>query len=172
MKRGADTYPFTGQFDVGGVARQVVSRPKTNAWVVGMGLDFAAQQLRGWVSNGVSGGWVADLLAERAVFDARTNPATQYAGKYTLSIPGATNEDGTVWLGDGYLTLSVDAGGQVTYSGSLADGTSVGPASVPVSARGMSPCMCRCIAAKGRCGVGWGLTRISRRGLGGLAELD
>jgi hypothetical protein len=136
LKRGADTYPFTGQFDVGGVARQVVSRPKTNAWVVGMGLNFAAQQLSGWVSNGVSGGWVAELGADRAVFDARANPATQYAGKYTLNIPGATNWDGTVWLGDGYLTLSVDTGGNVTYSGSLADGTSVGPASVSLSRYG------------------------------------
>jgi len=149
LKRGADTYPFTGQFDVGGVARQVVSRPKTNTWVVGMGLDFAAQQLRGWVSNGVSGGWVADLLAARAIFDARTNPATQYAGSYTLSIPGGTNANGTVWLGDGYLTLSVGAGGTLNYSGSLADGTSVGPATMPVSREGYVPLYVPLYSGKG-----------------------
>jgi hypothetical protein len=133
---GAKTYPFAGQFDVAGAARQVVSRTKTNAWVLGMGLDFAAQQVRGWVSNAVSDGWVADLQGDRRVFDTRTNPAAQYAGKYTLSIPGATNENGTVWLGDGYLVLSVDAGGKMTYSGSLADGSSIGPTSVPVSGAG------------------------------------
>ena len=149
LKCGADTYPFTGQFDVGGVARQVVSRPKTNAWVVGISLNFAAQQLSGWVSNGVSGGWVAELGADRAVFNAQTNPATQYAGKYTLSIPGATNWDGTVWLGDGYLTLSVDTGGNVTYSGSLADGTSVGPASASLSRYGYFPLYVPLYSGKG-----------------------
>jgi hypothetical protein len=117
----------------------VVTGPRTNAWVLAMGLDFAAQELRGWVSNGVSGGWVAELLADRAVFDARTNPATQYVGKYTLNIPGDSNQNGTVGLGDGYLTLSVDAGGKMTYSGSLAESTVVGLGSVPVSQAGYVP---------------------------------
>ena len=139
LKCGAGSYPFTGQFDVAGQASKVVARRGANAWVVTMGLDFAAQELWGSVSNGVSGGWVADLFADRAVFDARTNPATQYAGKCTVSIPGGTNEDGKVWLGNGILTISVDTGGKMTYSGSLADGTSVGPASVPVSKDGYVP---------------------------------
>ena len=57
LKRGASSYPFTGQFDVAGRASKVLlSRSGTNAWVVAAGLDFYAQQLRGWVSNGVSGG--------------------------------------------------------------------------------------------------------------------
>jgi len=139
LKPGSSSYPLSGQFDVAGRAINVVSRTRANAWVVGLGLDFGAQQLRGWVSNGVPGGWVADLLADRAVFDAQANPATQYAGKYTLSIPGAINQDGTVPLGDGYLTLTVDAGGQMTYTGSLADGTAVGPVSVPISGEGYVP---------------------------------
>ena len=91
------------------------------------------------MSNGVSGGWVADLRADRAVFDAGTNPATRLAGSYTVSIPGLPGEDGTVWMGDGYLTVAVDAGGRMTGSGSLADGTSVGPVSVPVSGEGYLP---------------------------------
>ena len=81
----------------------------------------------------------AGLLADRVVSEARSNPATQYAGKYTLSIAGNTNEDGTVWFGDGYLTLSMNAGGKMKFSGSLADGTSVGAGSVPVGGHGYSP---------------------------------
>jgi hypothetical protein len=149
LKPGSNSYALSGQFDLAGRASQVVSRPGTNAWGVGMGLDFGARQLRGWVSNGMTGGWVADLLADLAVFDARTNPATQYVGKYTLSIPGDTNQDGTVWLGDGYLTLSVDAGGKLTYSGSLADGASTGPASVPVSGEGYVPLYVPLYSGKG-----------------------
>ena len=57
LKRGSSSYPFTGQLNLGGQARQSVSRARTNPWVLGLALDFAAQQLQGWVSNGVSGGW-------------------------------------------------------------------------------------------------------------------
>ncbi|HVM47117.1 MAG TPA: putative Ig domain-containing protein [Candidatus Acidoferrum sp.] len=138
VKQGTNSYPFTGQFDVSGAAYQVVSRPKTNAWVLGMGLHFADQQVRGWLSNAVSGGAVADFVTDRAVFDAHTNPATAYTGKYTLNLPGATL-GGAVSLGDSYLTLVVDAGGNAIYSGSLADGTAMGPVSVPVSAAGNVP---------------------------------
>jgi hypothetical protein len=139
LKPGSSGYALSGRFDVAGRASQVVSRPGASPWGVGMELDFAAQQLHGWVSNRVSGGWVAGLLADRAGFDARTNPATQYVGNYTLRIPGDTNEDGTVSLGEGYLTLSVDVGGKMAFSGSLADGTSVGPGSVPVCQEGYIP---------------------------------
>jgi hypothetical protein len=139
LKQGGNSYRLTGQFDMAGQASAVVLRRGASSWALPMQLDFAAQQLRGWVSNNVSGGWVADLVADRAVFNSRTNPATQYAGKYTVNIPGGTNEDGSVWLGDGYLTLSVDTGGKATYGGSLADGTSVGPVSVPVARDGFLP---------------------------------
>jgi hypothetical protein len=139
LKCGNSSYPFTGQFDAAGRDARVVARPGANAWGIMLSLDFAAQGLWGAVSNGVSGGWVADLRADRAVFDAGTNPATRLAGSYTVSIPGLPGEDGTVWMGDGYLTVAVDAGGRMTGSGSLADGTSVGPVSVPVSAEGYLP---------------------------------
>jgi len=139
VKQGTNKYAFAGQFDLGGVAYQVVSRPKTNPWVLGMGLHFADQQVRGWLSNAVSGGGVAEFVTDRAVWDAHTNPATAYAGKYTATLPGGGSHSGAMSLGDGYLTLAVDTGGNVTYSGSLADGTAVGPFSVPVSAAGNVP---------------------------------
>ncbi|MCX6916672.1 MAG: Ig-like domain-containing protein, partial [Verrucomicrobia bacterium] len=149
LKCGTSTYPFTGQFDVAGQSDKVILRPGTNAWAVAMRLDFSARGLWGAVSNGVIGGWVADLLADQAVFDARTNPATWYAGSYTLNIPGGTNQDGTIRLGDGYLTLGVDTGGKMTYSGWLAEGTAVGPISVPVSAGGHAPLYVPLYSGKG-----------------------
>ena len=91
LKCGATSYPFTGQFDLGGAARQLVSRPKATAWALAMQLDIGAQQVRGGVSNAVRGGWAADLLANRAGFDARTHPATQYAGKST-GVPSGRDE--------------------------------------------------------------------------------
>jgi hypothetical protein len=71
-----------------------------------------------------------------------------------VDIPGGTNEDGTVWLGDSYLTLTVDTGGKVTYSGYLADGTPVGPASVPVSGIGTVPVYAPLYTSKGSI-FGW-----------------
>ena len=139
LKRGSASYALTGQFNLAGEATQVVQRPRTHPWFLTMQLDFGLPQLHGSLSNGVSGGWVAHLEADRKVFDARANPATNYAGKYTLVIPGGTDENGSVWLGDGYMSLQVDAGGNVTYSGSLADGTTIGPVTVPVSADGWVP---------------------------------
>jgi len=149
LKRGTGSYPFTGQFDLAGRANKAVSRPGTNAWVVAMWVDFAAQQLLRWVSNSVSGGWASPLLADRAAFDTRTNPAAQYAGQYTLRIPGGTNEDGTLALGDGYLTLSVALGGQMTFRGSLADGTTVGLASTAVCRMGFVPLYVPLYSGKG-----------------------
>ncbi len=154
LKCGTSTYPFTGQFDVAGQSGKVVLRPGTNAWVVAMQLQFAVQEVWGAVSNGVIGGWVAELRADRAVFDARTNPATRFAGSYTLNIPGGTNSDGTVRLGDSYLTPVVDAGGKMTYSGWLADGTAVGPISVPVSGGGHAPVYVPLYSGKGSL-LGW-----------------
>ncbi len=68
-----------------------------------------------------SQGWVADLLADRAVFTA-TNKAP-YAGNYTLLFPGTTNLlDPTTPVGMGYGAVTVDALCKVVLAGSLADG--------------------------------------------------
>jgi uncharacterized repeat protein (TIGR02543 family) len=148
LKQGIKAYPLSGQFDVAGNANSKVLRPGTNAWHLTMASDFAAQTLTGTISNGVSGGWVAGLWANRAKFDTRTNPATQYAGKYTLIFPGTTNQDGTVALGDGYVTLSVLSNGQATLSGSLADSTNFSQ-TVSVSQDGQLPTYASLYSGKG-----------------------
>ena len=73
--------------------------------------------LSGTVSNE---NWVADLVADRAVFGSG-NPATNYAGKYTMLIPGTNG------LGDGYGMLTIDTYGTVKLAGGrLADGMTFG----------------------------------------------
>jgi hypothetical protein len=116
LKRGTNTYPWTGQIDVAGAASKTVT-VGTNPTLVCLKLDFE-DHLTGIVSN-VFG--VADMLANRAVFQASTNPATMYKGKYTLFIPG--NPDANAGpFGDSYGTVTVDAGGNVVLAGFLADG--------------------------------------------------
>jgi hypothetical protein len=116
LRRGTNSYHLSGQFDVAGQASKTVL-VGADASLVSMGLDFP-DHLAGTVSNGL---WVADLRANRAVFNAVHNPASQFKGKYTLIIPG--NPDASLSPGgDGYGAVTVDAGGKVTWSGALADG--------------------------------------------------
>jgi hypothetical protein len=148
LKRGNDSYPFTGQFDVGGNAFSKVTRSGALPWNLSLNLDFTGS-VWGTLSNSAPANWSAIVLASHAGFDARTHPAGEYMGRYTLSIPGATNLDGSVWLGDSYLTLSVDPGGKATCNGSLADGTAVGPASALVTDLGSVPLYVPLYSGKG-----------------------
>jgi hypothetical protein len=81
--------------------------------------------------------WTADITADRAIFNARTNPAPQ-AGNYTLVIPG-TNASSTLPAGDGCGTLTVSKSGTMIFTWSLADGTKLSPLSSQVSKHGQWP---------------------------------
>ena len=128
--------PLTGQFDLEGMVIKTVPRPGTNALTVELQLDLSngTDQITGRISDGI---WEAELVADRAVFSALTNPATNYAGKYTLVIPGDANAAASPG-GDGFGTASVDKAGSVTFSASLADGTAT-TQRVPVSKDGHWP---------------------------------
>lgn len=140
LLRGTNTYPFTGQFDLAGNASKTV-----NSWLVNMSLDFGgAQRITGTVS---ASNFVAALVAHRSIFNAITNPASSYAGKYTLTIPGAAN-DTSVPAGDGYLSLIVGNGGNATINDTLADGNTLSQ-SVPVSHDGDVPLYQARYAGKG-----------------------
>jgi len=67
--------------------------------------------------------WSAELIADRVVFNAKLNPASQ-AGKYTMILPTDTNS-ATGPAGDGYGTVSVTTAGAITFAGMLSDGTKV-----------------------------------------------
>ena len=69
-------------------------------------------------------GWVANLTANRDLFDKRSNPAP-FAGKYNLVFPGPGDGDPTHPQNDGTGTLTVSAAGQVKFKGTLGDGTKV-----------------------------------------------
>jgi hypothetical protein len=145
LRRGTSTYPLTGQFDVAGWASKTVLRPRTNSWAVAMRLDLAgAEVLTGTLGDGH---WLADLRADRAVFNAQTNPATQYASKYTLIIPGSTDASASPG-GEGYGAVVVSGAGQVTLSGSLADGSALSQ-TVPVSRDGRWPLYASLYTGKG-----------------------
>ena len=126
------SYPFSGTFDVSLHVEKTVTRSgKTPLMVF---LQLTNDQIIGSVINNTTS---AELRADRA-FNAKSNPATNYAGRYTLIIPpgnsAPTNEPG----GYGYAILTNNPAGHVALSGCLGDGVAFSQ-SVPVATNGNIP---------------------------------
>jgi hypothetical protein len=121
LQLGPRRYPFSGRFDAFGATSNRITPKGANPLTLLLQMDVADNsRLTGTVSDGT---WTADLLAYRAVFNAR-NRRAPYSGTYTLIFPGSAQPGDTrVPLGDGYGALSVNSSGVVRLQGALADGT-------------------------------------------------
>jgi hypothetical protein len=136
LVRGTNTFPFSGGFDVYGMAYATAVSAGANSWNATMTLDLSGgDNISGTIGNDQ---WSADLLAYRALFNAATNPATQFAGKYTLIIPGSGVPNGSAPDGDSYAAVSVGPAGFVTASGFLSDSNAL-TQSIPISQNGDWP---------------------------------
>jgi len=99
-----------------------VRRPGTNALTVELALDLNGGS--GHVTGRVfTAQWDAALLGDHDVFDARTSRAP-FATNYTLAVRGDSQAELRPG-GDGFGTARVDAGGTVSFAGTLADGSKV-----------------------------------------------
>jgi hypothetical protein len=146
LVRGTNTFPFSGGFDVYGVANATAVSAGANSWNVTMNLDLGGSgDISGTIGNAQ---WSADLFAYRAVFNALTNPATRFAGKYTLVIPGSKVPNGPAPYGDSYGTVTVGPAGYLTLGGSLSDSNALSQ-SVPISQYGDWPLYQSRYAGKG-----------------------
>ena len=128
-------HSFSGRFDVAGKATRTIPQSRTNSLTMTLALDLTpgADRLTGTISNGL---WLAELSADRAVFNVRSNPAP-YVGKYTMVIPGSANPAASPG-GDGFGAVTVSAAGKIQLTGALADGTSVTQAAA-ISKHGLWP---------------------------------
>src|SRR4051812_8037581 len=116
---GGTRFSISGQFDLAGHASQ---SPGAGAYTLVMALDMrsGANAMSGAVSTA---SWSSDVLAFRAVFDARTNPATAFPPNYPLIPPGRGANPSR--RGENTpATLILTSGGKLTITGTLADGTS------------------------------------------------
>jgi hypothetical protein len=149
LEAGSGRHRFSGRFALDGQATNVIARPDTNALTVVLALNVAnpADPISGSVSDGV---WVSDLRADRAVFDAASNPPP-FAGKYTVALSGDGEFESPD--GDGYATVSVGPSGYVTLKGILADRT-VLTQRIPLSREGYWPCHSQLYSRRGSI-LGW-----------------
>jgi len=126
-------YSWTGQFDASGTAAKTILRHGTSPLTATIALDCGTDGLIGAISDGA---WTAQLIGGLAVFKTRSNPAP-FAGKYTMLIPGSTNNS-TLPSGTGRMTVNANVAGKVTVTGLLADGAALGAATT-VMAGGQWP---------------------------------
>ena len=124
LRLDGGTYIYSGAFGLNGLAQTNLPRAGTNPVLVTLNLDFnqADAFMGGSVSNEATG-WNSVIQADRAVFNTNANPATNYAGHFTLLLPpdAATAPAGSPG-GYGWAVITSTLGGNSTLSGLLADG--------------------------------------------------
>jgi len=114
------TYSLSGAFSLDGVYSNAIPRVGNTPLLVQLQLDLGdGETITGTISDGI---WTAQVAANRAHF-SKTTPAPQN-GSYTLVIPGS-DDSSTQPGGNGAGTLKVDISGNITFTGTLGDGTKV-----------------------------------------------
>jgi len=118
------SYGFSGQFDLTGNATVHVPRGKLNPWTIMLQVDLTngTDQVNGSV---IDGGWAAELMGDRNVFNVRQNPAQQ-AGLHSFVLQPA--EDTALTAASGASRISKSGAAQVR--GKLNDGRSFGVGSL------------------------------------------
>ncbi len=134
LKMNSGMHPFSGAFDLSGQSQITVNRTGTNPVVFQMSALFSMPNfIMGTVTNPA---FISSFGLLPNPFNATTNKATNYMGKYTWAIvpKGSPGYPG----GWGYATMTVDAAGNVNTVGKMGDGTSISQ-SAPLSADGQLP---------------------------------
>jgi hypothetical protein len=134
LQLGGTRLSFHGQFDAQGRASNSLVRRGASPLALQFHLagGFQSAQIQGAVA---ADSWVADLSADRSMFDPHSNPAP-LQGAYTLLIPGQDQNDPTRPTGHSFGLVRIDAGGHIKLAASLADGTKFSQ-SAPLSPGGL-----------------------------------
>jgi len=166
LQQGAKRSSWVGKFDLTDSAINSVVLFGSNNVRVELVLDrHETEQITGTIVNGFS---VAELIAGRATFDTRKNPATNYAIRYTLLIPGSPNTPDEP-AGDSVGNFTIDTGGSVRLTGTLADGSPM-VQKVPLSKDGTWPFYVSLYGGRGHA-LGWiGISNLVQPDLGGLVS--
>jgi hypothetical protein len=159
---GGQSVPFSGKFNLGGTATNLVSKREPSLTTT-LQLDFADQSVSGTVNNST---FTAALSGYRDVFSG-SQKATNFEGQYTLVIPGTTNPS-VGPSGVSYGTVKVGALGTLTLAGSLADGTAISQSSV-VSQDGLWPLYVNLYGGKGSL---WGTNYFTNHTLTNASALS
>lgn len=135
LQLGGKSYSFRGSFDSSGASSASIS--VKNVGVINISLQLNTSDFSS-ISGAVSGdSWVANLTANRDVFDKRSNPSPA-AGQYNLTFSGPNDGNPEHPQNDGSGTVTVNPAGQVKFKGVLGDGTKISQ-SATIAADGSWP---------------------------------
>jgi Bacterial Ig domain/Protein of unknown function (DUF642) len=117
---------FNGAFDVTGNSQTNLTLPGKNVVNVQLRLPLypANNQMTGTISSATAG-WTSTLQSWRAVFNATTAPATNYAGQFTFFLPPAVNAPARSPDGYSFAVVTNSLAGVANLVGTLADGTPI-----------------------------------------------
>jgi hypothetical protein len=149
LNLGSQTVQLTGKFQPDGSAEIVTKRHGQSTLTTSLQLDVANEAVSGTVTDGR---FVAQLTGYQDIFTARLK--APYEGRYTVIIPGTTNP-AIGPFGTSYGTVTVSNTGNISFAGSLADGTAISQSSV-VSKDGYWPLYVSLYSGKGSL-WGWNL---------------
>ena len=121
---GGHRYLIHGQFDANGLATNTIRLSSTSSLTVSLQSAFGGDQIQGWVNSGAN--WWSALVADRLV-SSRLN-TNLFAGNYTMTIPPAAGSSNSP-AGYGVATIRVAPGGTLSWSGKMANGTTVSQSS-------------------------------------------
>jgi hypothetical protein len=128
------TYSMSGSLLPDGSVTKSVLRSGFSPLTVAFQLDLAGNDA--FLGQITDGNWVANLTANRGVFNAATNPAPQ-AGQFTIVFPGADDSSAAPG-GYGVATIKVAASGKGQLAGALPEGTKI-TQSAAISTHGQFP---------------------------------
>jgi hypothetical protein len=126
LRLGGQKYPFAGRLDADGTLAKTL---RLGGQSLSLHLQIGTGDERGRLTGELDGGsWHAQIAGATRVFDATTNPSP-CGGRFAIAIsPDQSARQSPA--GYGYGLVRVSAGGQIWFSGALADGTKITQASV------------------------------------------
>lgn len=118
-----NTIILSGKFDLSGKTSRVLSRSKLGKSALNLSLELdwstTNETIHGVLTDGV---WTSDMLGDRAVYDAISNPETNFVGRYTMLIPPLSGQNFSSG-GYGYGLVTNSSAGIIKVSkGALGDG--------------------------------------------------
>lgn len=136
LKLGAGSHAFSGRLNTAAdplnpdpnqaVFKATIPRSGKPSLALTVNMNSGATDLiSGDVTLLVAEPVSATLTGSKHVWHATKNPASNYQGRYTMSL----SDNSGIVQGDGFLTLTMSSAGAVTWSGQLADGTVIAPRS-------------------------------------------
>jgi hypothetical protein len=124
---GDKIVPFHGKFDANGAGATAFTSKSTGTVTFNLQVVTTDNNV---ITGTVGGdGWAADFIADRDVFNRKSNPAP-FAGSYNITFPGPNDGNSTHPQNDGTGTVTVNRAGLVTFKGVLGDGTKVTQSSI------------------------------------------